>query len=100
MILLFPSGLRLIEQFMHVAEAFHTWFYSLDPHGPNINPYPNDGFRGKLMKVDFECFQHFDQHTIQRKPKPRFHEASIDNHLVSFRQRDITLSPTRTIEMS
>jgi hypothetical protein len=76
---------------MHVIEAFRIWFLSLAPHGPNVNPYLDDGFKGKLMKVDLEGFQHFDQHTIQRKPKARFHKTSIDNHLVSFGQRDITL---------
>jgi hypothetical protein len=90
-ILFFSGGLRLIRQFMHVTEAFRIWFMSLAPHGPNINPSLDDGFGGKLMKVDFEGFQHFDQHTVQRKPKPCFHKTSIDNYLVSFGQRDITL---------
>jgi hypothetical protein len=91
-VLFFSNSLRLIRQFMQVAETFHIRLLSLAPHGPNINPYPDDGFRGKLMKVDFEGFQHFDQHTIQREPKPRFHKTSIDNYLVSFGQRDIIFS--------
>jgi hypothetical protein len=64
---------------MQVAETFRIRLLSLAPHGLNINPYPDDGFRGKLMKVDFEGFQHFDQHTIQRELKPRLHKTSIDN---------------------
>jgi hypothetical protein len=55
-ILLFSGGLCLIIQFMHVAEAFCIWFYPLAPHGPNINPHLDDGFGGKLMKVNFESF--------------------------------------------
>jgi hypothetical protein len=90
-ILFFSSGLCLVRQFMHITEAFRIWFLSLAPHGPNENPYLDNGFRGKLMKVDFEGFQHFNQRAIQRKPKPRLHETSIDNHLISFGQRNITL---------
>jgi hypothetical protein len=90
-VLFFSNSLRLISQFMQVAETFRIRLLSLTPHGPNINPYPDDGFRDKLMKVDFEGFQHFDQHIIQRELKPRFLETSVDNYLVSFGQRDITL---------
>src|SRR5688572_13795525 len=79
---------------MQVAETFRIRHLSLTPHGPNINPYPDDGFKGKLMKVDFEGFQHFNQQTIQRELKSRFHKASVDNYLISFGQRDITLSPS------
>jgi hypothetical protein len=77
---------------MQVAETFRIRLLSLTPHGPNINPYPDDGFRGKLIKVDFEGFQHFNQQIIQRESKPRFHKTSVDNYLVSFGQRDVTLS--------
>jgi hypothetical protein len=76
---------------MQVAETFLIRLLSMTPHGPNINPYPDDGFRGKLMKVDFEGFQHFNQHIIQRESKPCFHKTSVDNYLISFGQRNITL---------
>jgi hypothetical protein len=55
-VLLLSSSLRLIRQFMDVAESFCIWFRSLAPHGPYKNPHFNDGFRSKLMKVNLKGF--------------------------------------------
>jgi hypothetical protein len=88
-ILLFSGSLRLIRQLMDVAETFCIWFQSLAPHGPYKDPHLDDGFRSKLIKVNFEGFQDFDQQSIQREPKPCLHEASVNYHFVSFGQRDI-----------
>jgi hypothetical protein len=71
-ILFFTSGLRLIRQFMHVTEVLLIWFLSLALHCPNVNPHLDDGFRGKLMKVDFEGFQHFDYILSKGNRSPTF----------------------------
>jgi hypothetical protein len=76
---------------MNVAKASCTWFQSLALHGPYKDPHLDDGFGSKLMKVNFEGFQNFDQQFIQRESKPCFHEASVNHHFVSFEKRNIVL---------
>jgi hypothetical protein len=36
------------------------------------------------MKVYLECLQNLNQHLVEWKSKPNFHEALKDHHLVSF----------------
>jgi hypothetical protein len=54
-------------------------------------PYFDNSFVGKLVKINFKGFQNFNQHFVQREPKPRFHEASENHHFVSFGKRNIIL---------
>jgi hypothetical protein len=58
-ILLFTSGLRLVQKFVHIAEAFRARFQPLASHGPNKNTHSDYSFGSDLMKEDFKCLQNF-----------------------------------------
>jgi hypothetical protein len=84
-IILFLSGcLRLIRKLMNIVEASCFWLQSLAPHGLYKNSHSNKSFGGNLMKVYFKCLQNFDQHLVERKAKPNFHEAPEDYHFITF----------------
>jgi hypothetical protein len=76
-ILFFFRGLRLIQKFVHAAEAFCAWLYPLASYCPNEDSHPQYGFRGQLMKENLEGFQHFNHKPAQWEPKPSFEEASF-----------------------
>jgi hypothetical protein len=59
-ILLFTSGLRLVQEFVHIVEAFRAWFQPLASHGPNKNTHSDYSLRSDLMKEDFKCIQNFN----------------------------------------
>jgi hypothetical protein len=83
--ILFLSGcLRLIRQLMNIAEASHIWLQSLAPHGPYKNSHSNKSFGGNLMKVYLKHLQNFDQHLVEQKAKPSFHEAPEGYHFITF----------------
>jgi hypothetical protein len=79
---------------MNVAEASGIWLQSLTPHGPYKTPHSDKSFGGKLMKVYLECLQNFDQHFVELKAKPSFHEAPEDKHFITFRKGTDVLSPS------
>jgi hypothetical protein len=59
-ILFFPRGLRLIQKFVHAAEAFCAWLYPLASYGLDKDSHPQYGFESQLMKENLEGFQHFN----------------------------------------
>jgi hypothetical protein len=59
-ILLFTSGLRLVQEFMHIAEAFRARFQPLASHGLNKNTHSDYSFGSDLMMEDFKCLQNFN----------------------------------------
>jgi hypothetical protein len=59
-VLYFTHGLRLIQKFVHIAEALHAWLYPLAPYFPDKNPHSYYGFGGDLMKVDLVGLQHIN----------------------------------------
>jgi hypothetical protein len=76
----------MIRQLMNIAKESHIWFQSLAPHGLDKNSHTNKSFGGNLMKVYPKCFQNFNQHLVERKAKPSFHEAPKDYHFITFWQ--------------
>jgi hypothetical protein len=60
MILFFPHGLRLIQKFVHAAEALRIWFYPLASYYPDEDSHSQYGFGGQLMKENMVGFQHFN----------------------------------------
>jgi hypothetical protein len=59
-ILLFSSFLRLIREFVDIAEVIDIWLKALAPHRPNENSNFNQSFGSKLMKEYLKPLQHFD----------------------------------------
>jgi hypothetical protein len=53
-ILFFPRGLRLIQKFVHAAEAFCAWLYPLASYCPDEDSHPQYSFGGQLMKENLE----------------------------------------------
>jgi hypothetical protein len=53
-ILLFASGLRLVQQFVHTAKALRAWFQSLASHSPNKQTHSDYSFGSELMKKDLK----------------------------------------------
>jgi hypothetical protein len=88
MILFLVGCLCLIGQLMNIAETSRIWLQSLAPHGPYKNSHSNKSFGGNLMKVYLKRLQDFDQHLVERKAKPSFHEAPEDYHFIPFWQRN------------
>jgi hypothetical protein len=60
MILLFSSCLRLIREFVDIAEAVGIWLQALAPHRLDENSNFNQTFGSKLMKEYFKPLQHFN----------------------------------------
>src|SRR5699024_4022780 len=58
-ILLFTSGLRLVEKFMHVAEALRARLQPLASHGPNENtcwgPSSSEGPQKRDLTISSKC---------------------------------------------
>jgi hypothetical protein len=92
MILFFPHSLRLIQKFVHAAEALRTWFYPLASCYPDEDSHPQYGFGGQLVKENLVGFQHFNYKLAQRKPKPSFEEASENHNFVPLGGRDVVVS--------
>jgi hypothetical protein len=55
-ILFFTHGLRLIQKFVHAAEALRAWLYPLASYCPDEDSHPQYGFEGQLMKEDLLGF--------------------------------------------
>jgi hypothetical protein len=55
-ILLFPNRLRLVGQFVNIAEVVGVWLQPLAPHRPNKNSNFDQSLGSKLMKEYFKCF--------------------------------------------
>jgi hypothetical protein len=91
-ILFFPRGLRLIQKFVHAAEAFCAWLYPLAFYCPDEDSHPQYGFGGQLMKENLEGFQHFNYKPAQWEPKPSFEEASENHNFVLLRRKNVVVS--------
>ena len=92
MVLLFTHGLRLIQKFVHVAEALRAWLYPLASYSLDENPHPYYSFGSELMKEDLIGFQHFNYKPAQWEPKPSFEEASVNHNFVFLGGRDVVVS--------
>jgi hypothetical protein len=92
-ILLFSSGLCLVQHFVHVAEALRARFQPLASHGPNKNAHSDYSFGSDLMKEDFKCLQNFNQKYAQWESKTCLHKASINNNFIFFGCRGGAVSP-------
>jgi hypothetical protein len=88
-ILFFSLGLRFVHKFVHDAEAFCAWDYTLAPCFPDEDSHPQYGFGGQLMKENLEGFQHFNYKPAQWEPKPSFKEASEDHNFILLRRRSV-----------
>ncbi len=78
-ILFFSCGLRFIHKFMHAAEAFCAWIYTLAPCRADEDSHPQYSFGGQLMKENLEGFYHFNYKPAQWEPKPSFKlRGSVD----------------------
>jgi hypothetical protein len=51
------SGLRLIVQFMHLAEPFGICAFTLALESPYVDIEPDNGIQCQLMEIYFKSFQ-------------------------------------------
>jgi hypothetical protein len=52
---------------VYIAETFCIRLQTLASHGPHEDIQPYDCLRGKLVKIDFEYFQHLYNEAAQGK---------------------------------
>jgi hypothetical protein len=79
---------------MDVAEASGIRLQSLTPHGPYKNPHFDMSFGGKLMNEYLECLQNLNQHHVEWKAEPSFHEALENYYLISFGKGNSAFYPS------
>src|SRR5688572_4134057 len=70
---------------MYIAEAFCIRLQTLASHGPHEDIQPYDCLGGKLVKIDFEDFQHLHDEAAQGKSQPSFQKASVHYDFILFR---------------
>ena len=70
---------------MYIAETFRIRLQTLASHGPHEDIQPYDCFGGKLVKIDFEYFQHLYDKVAQGKSKSSFQKASVHYDFIFFR---------------
>jgi hypothetical protein len=78
-------GLRLVVQLVQSTERFGIWAHPLALESPDEDAKSYNGIRGQLMKINFEIFQDFPYHLVQRKSQSCSEEALKKHYFIILR---------------